>query len=360
MQLIETQVVSTENTFDEPLGGQIIPDLFRKMFLSAPASLVVVGAGAVFPNTACKELLVATVGTSERGWNQWMGAAMARMAVEGSWKSVVAGSAEGRPEVEISLGPEVSPDGHRVLTLRQVGASESRTEDLAQTVSTLYHELRTPLTSMKSSLNLVRTGETGPLNEDQEHFLNMTMRNIDRLDRLVGDLLDTSRAAAGSLVLNLQQCDLTPVLNDALHFHAESARAAGLEFHTSDIFETLDVRVDQDKVVQMLANVVGNAIKFTPSGGKVRVSTLLGPDTDNFTIEVGDTGPGMDEKALVQAFEPFKRVHDESKCRVPGAGLGLHITRGLARAHGGDLHLESKPGSGTTVRIVLPRWLESG
>ena len=110
----------------------------------------------------------------------------------------------------------------------------------------------------------------------------------------------------------------------------------------------------------MLTNVVGNAIKFTPSGGRVMIKTVQGPDTDNFTIEVSDNGPGMDEKALIQAFEPFKRAHDESRLRVPGAGLGLHITRGLAKAHGGDLHLESKPGSGTTVRIVLPRWMEPG
>jgi len=271
---------------------------------------------------------------------------------------VVAGNLDDRAEIEITVGSEVSVEGHRVLTLRRVAASESRSEDLAQTVSTLYHELRTPLTSMKSSLSLVRTGETGPLNDDQGHFLNMTMRNIERLDRLVGDLLDTSRAAAGSLTLNLVQGDLAPVLRESLFFHSETARQAGLDFRIHEIFDALEVKVDQDKVVQMVANVVGNAIKFTPSGGRVQVKTEDGPDAGNFTIEISDNGPGMDQNALFQAFEPFKRVHDEGRCRVPGAGLGLHITRGLARAHGGDLHLESQPGRGTTVRIVLPRWLE--
>ena len=359
--MVETQEVDSGLTQEEHLGGKIFPDLFRKFFLSAPAALVVLGADdAFFPNTACRDLLKETVGPASQVWRQWLAAAMARMAVHGRWQDVVAGSVDGRPEVEITVGPEVSVEGHRVLTLRRMGATESRSEDLAETVSTLYHELRTPLTSMKSSLNLVCTGETGPLNEDQEHFLGMTMRNIERLDRLVGDLLDTSRAAAGSLVLNLVQGDLAPILNETLHFHAEAARSAGLEFRTQDIAHELPVSVDQDKVVQMLANVVGNAIKFTPSGGWVQIETLDGPEPESFTIVVRDNGPGMDEQALSQAFEPFKRVHDEGRCRVPGAGLGLHITRGLARAHGGDLLLESVEGRGTTVRIILPRWLEPG
>jgi len=359
MQLVETQEVGAGLIHEEYLGGKIIPDLFRKFFLSAPSALVVVGADDVcFPNAACVELLKETVGTSERSWQQWLASAMARMAVHGSWQDVVAGCTDGRPDVEITVGAEVSSEGHRVLSLRSVGATENRREELAETVSTLYHELRTPLTSMKSSLNLVRSGETGDLNEDQVRFLSMTMRNIERMDRLVGDLLDSSRAAAGSLVLNLVQGDLAPILNENLHFHAESARSSGLEFHTKDISDTLSVKVDQDKVVQMLTNVVGNAIKFTPSGGRIQVQTEDGPEEGTFSIVVQDNGPGMDSKALAQVFEPFKRVHDEGRCRVPGSGLGLHITRGLARAHGGDLHLESTVGVGTTVRIVLPRWLE--
>ncbi len=361
MQLVETQTVESVQETPEFLGGQKFPDLFRKIFLSAPVAMLVLGPGeAFFPNSVCRDLLNETVGSSLHGWRRWVAAAMVRMAVHGSWLDVVAGSMEGRPEVEITVGPEVTAEGHRVLTLRRMGASESRSEDLAETVSTLYHELRTPLTSMKSSLNLVRTGETGPLNDDQEHFLGMTMRNIERLDRLVGDLLDTSRAAAGSLVLNLIQGDLAPILKESLHFHAEAARSAGLEFKINEISTALPVNVDQDKVVQMLANVVSNAIKFTPSGGTVQVETGDGPKPDSFTIVVRDNGPGMDEQALSQVFEPFKRVHDEGNCRVPGAGLGLHITRGLARAHGGDLHLESTLGQGTTVRLVLPRWLETG
>jgi signal transduction histidine kinase len=360
MQLIEKQLVEAESEQSEILNRKNFPDLFRKMFLSAPTPMAVLDAkGSVLPNAVCKDYLMEYVGPNPSTWQPWLWAAAARLMVNGSWRDTVAGLADGRPELELTLGPEVTRDGHRVLTLRRISASESRTDDLSTTVSTLYHELRTPLTSMKSSLNLVCNGDTGPLNEDQSHFLGMTMRNIERMDRLVGDLLDVSRAATGNLVLNPVEADLCPVLCETLEIYGEAARAAGLEFDTGGLSSAVWVRVDQDKVVQMLSNVVDNAVKFTPSGGKIQVLVEEDPADGNFSIVVRDTGPGMDESALAQVFEPFKRVHDEHECRVPGSGLGLHITRGLARAHGGNLELASEPGTGTTVRIVLPRGMES-
>ncbi len=358
MQIVELHNVTSESLDPEYLGGKNIPDLFRKIFLSAPQALVVLdAAGSILPNTAAKDLLNEVLGPKPPTWQNWISAAATRLLAQGVWQEVVTGLTEGRPELEVTLGPEVSREGHQVLGLRKTAPGESRTEDLASTVSTLYHELRTPLTSMKSSLNLVVNGDTGTLNADQEHFLGMTMRNIERLDRLVGDLLDVSRAATGNLVLNLQEGDLGPVLHESLEQYAETARAAGLGFHAEGVPDFLWAKVDQDKVVQMLTNVLGNAVKYTPAGGEIRVWVEENSPTPGFSVVVSDTGPGMDAAALAQVFEPFKRVHDEHRCRVPGSGLGLHITRGLARAHGGDLELTSEPGVGTTVRLVLPQAL---
>ncbi|MCP4292027.1 MAG: HAMP domain-containing histidine kinase [bacterium] len=360
MQLTETQELDAELSEVENLGGKNVPDLFRQIFLSVPVAMAVSSAdGPVFPNPSCADLLRETVGESPQLWQRWVSAALARLVANGSWRDVVCGVCEGRPEVELTLGPEVTRSGHRVITLRRIEASESRSEDLAETVSTLYHELRTPLTSMKSSLSLVQTGETGPLNDEQGHFLGMTMRNIERLDRLVGDLLDASRASAGSLVLKLGEGDLIPVLEEALNQHAETAKTAGLKFETHFENATLQARTDTDKIIQMIANVVGNALKFTPSGGSVTVSVTEDPNGEEFSLVVEDTGPGMDEKALAQVFEPFKRVHDENNCKVLGSGLGLHITRGLIEAQGGKMKLSSIPGKGTCVRLDLKRWLEN-
>ncbi len=359
MQVVGTQGIDSELSILETLGRKNIPDLFRKIFLSAPVALAVYAADEpILPNPACEDLLCETVGTSPQLWQRWLTGAMVRLAANGTWRDVVSGAQDGCPKIEITIGPEVTLGGHRVLTLRRTSTAEPRSESLAETVSTLYHELRTPLTSMKSSLNLVRTGESGVLNEDQEHFLGMTMRNIERLDRLVGDLLDTSRAAAGNLVFKLVEGDLAPVLGEALELHAESARMAGLIFVAENLPASLSARVDQDKMVQMVSNVVGNAIKFTPSGGRVEVCIGESAGGDEFYIIVTDTGPGMDQKALSQVFEPFKRVHDENHCKAVGSGLGLHITQGLVQAMGGGMKLESKPGLGTKVRIDLPRWME--
>ena len=361
MQVIEKQAIDSELAEIETLGGKNIPDLFRQIFLSAPVALAIYAAdGPILPNPVCEDLLRETVGSTAQRWQRWLAGAMARMAANGTWREVVAGATNDRPEVEITLGPEVTQAGHRVLTLRRSVPSEGRSESLAETVAMLYHELRTPLTSMKSSLNLVQTGETGLLNDDQAHFLAMTMRNIERLDRLVGDLLDTSRAAAGSLVLKLVEGDLIPVIGDALEQHSVAAQAAGLDFEMADMPKALPSLMDQDKVVQMLSNVVGNAIKFTPFGGRIKVSIGDNQDGQKISFVVTDTGPGMNKKALSQVFEPFKRVHDENNCKALGSGLGLHITQGLAKALGGTLEIESQPGNGTTVRIELPRWMESG
>lgn len=358
MQDIEIQHVEQSVDLTE---GKNIPDLFRKFFQTAPMAQVIVGpGGALLPNQACRQLLEEAIGPRQTQWQRWLAGAMTRLAASGCRGSVVRPPVADFGELLLEMGPEVDPSGLRVLVLIPMVGRESRTESLAETVSTLYHELRTPLTSMKSSLQLVLRGETGELNDDQRRFLEMTDRNVGRLDRLVGDLLDTSRAAAGSLNLQPEQGDLMPLLEETVEMHQEQALKAGIRLGWDQGPTALDVNVDRDKVVQMLGNVLGNALRFTPAGGEVHLRVLEpDADEDKFTIEVTDTGPGMDEDACQRALEPFQRVHNETECRVPGAGLGLHITLGLARAHGGNLVLESQPGSGTTVRIVLPVHLNS-
>lgn len=337
------------------VGGKNVPDPFRSFFLSSPVALAVVGIdGSVLTNRACREFLAAAVGSNPRKWDRWLTGALTRMAVEGKGQDVVRGPGKESGDIHLTVGQEVSARGHRVLALRRADFSERKAESLSDTVNTLAHELRSPLTAMKTSLKLVLGEETGPLNEDQHHFLGITLRNIDRLDRLVSDLLDTSRAASGSLPLKATNGDLMPILRELLDSQAESARQAGLDFVMEKLPKALLVRVDQDKVVQMLANVLGNAVKYTPRGGKIAVEVHSNPATGRFSIEVQDNGTGMDKKALALACEPFQRVHDEEKSKIPGSGLGLHITRGLAKAHGGELRLSSEPGLGTTVTIELP------
>ncbi len=245
----------------------------------------------------------------------------------------------------------------------------------AETISTVSHELRVPLTSMKSSLGLVLAGETGPVTEQQAHFLSMTMRNINRLDRLVSDLLDASKTRPGEVVLRRRELDLGPVLREALQLQETAARQAGIELKFAGLPEEFVAHVDPDKVVQMLTNVVGNSIKYTPAGGLVRVwlesrpqfdpepsrglawqlARIFSLPLDTFNLVVEDSGIGMKRQEQERVFEPWFRAGEDKRGRISGAGLGLHITRGLVEAHGGRIGLASEPGQGTTVWIRLPR-----
>jgi signal transduction histidine kinase len=207
---------------------------------------------------------------------------------------------------------------------------------------------------MKSSLSLVISGETGPVTGDQEHFLGMTMRNIDRLDRLVGDLLDVSRADAGHLNLRPSLLDVAGAVRDGVDSHRQAALRAGLALELRGASTAVMVRLDGDKLQQILDNLVGNAIKYTPSGGRVEVSLDVFPEEDFLRLEVRDNGPGMDPETRERVLQPFQRSEAATRSLVPGTGLGLHITKRLAEAQGGRLGLTSGVGRGTSVRVELP------
>jgi hypothetical protein len=231
------------------------------------------------------------------------------------------------------------------------------------------------LTSMKNSVSLVLRGEAGSLSDAQQRFLSLTMRNIDRLDRLIGDLLDLSSAAAGKLALRRQVVDLGSVLHEALEMLSATARERSVTLDYSGLPAAFPAHVDGDKIVQMLHNTVGNALKYTEEGGFVRVwlraehgeLPLLTEFLAEhfflplrvFTLVVEDNGIGMSEEILRSLFHPFRRGNSAQVSRAPGSGLGLHITRALVEAHGGSIDLTSKPDVGTTIWITLPRDPES-
>ncbi len=239
-----------------------------------------------------------------------------------------------------------------------------------ESVRNLAHELRSPLTAIKSSLQLVAAGEAGPVTGDQEHFLALAMRNLDRLDRMTTDLLNKERGRSG-MALRPCKVDLGLLLRQGVQMHAVAAQKAGLDFDGSGLPSHYLAEVDADRVLQIVDNLLGNALKFTNSPGLVHVwldqnanvpgefaqdlaARYLLP-LDMFTLVVQDSGRGMAPDQQARLFEAFARVHDEHQLDVPGSGLGLHITRDLVGAMGGTLSLASRPGQGTTLWVRLPR-----
>jgi signal transduction histidine kinase len=333
--------------FQELTAGQL--------FTACPAGLAVrEEEGSWRWNPAAEDLLTRLVSGHSAAWGRWLEAAVTRLLTAGRVEEVLPARGPDRMAVRIRMAamPQAGP---LLVALEETGNGSDGQGDLAETVSTLSHELRTPLASMKSSLQLVTSGEAGPLEADQLRFLDMTLRNIDRLKRLVSDLLDVSRADCGQLNLHLQQIDAAAVVQEAVAGHGRTARDKGLQLECRLPEKPVPAVVDGDKLVQMVGNLVGNALKFTPSGGQVRVSLEVIAQGDRLRLEVRDNGPGMDPATAEMALEPFRRGASADRRQVPGSGLGLHITRRLAEAHGGALGLKTRPGQGTLVWVELPR-----
>ncbi len=242
-----------------------------------------------------------------------------------------------------------------------------------ESVRNLAHELRSPLTAIKSSLQLVTAGEAGPLTADQEHFLTLALRNLDRLDRMTTDLLDRERAKDHSArcAPTAAVVDLGRVLGDGVRLHAVAAGKSGLDFDSTGLPESFAAEVDADRIMQVVDNLLSNALKFTSPPGLVRIWLDQHPPApvglagelarahelplDLFTLVIEDSGRGIPPERQARLFEVFSRVHDEERLDIPGSGLGLHITRDVVGAMGGRLSLASRQGRGTTIWVRLPR-----
>ncbi len=217
-------------------------------------------------------------------------------------------------------------------------------------LNTVSHELRTPLTSIKAFAEILLANPT----EDpatQLEFLEIINKEADRLTRLINNLLDLSRIEAGKMQWDFQEVDLDEILASAAATLRVATEKKGLAFEVSHQPGML-VRGDRDKLVQVVTNLLGNAIKFTPEGGRVRLSAWKSRDRHEITVE--DTGLGIPEKFLGTIFEKFGRVDSSETREIKGTGLGLSIAHSIVLAHGGELTVDSREGKGSTFRVSLP------
>ena len=217
-------------------------------------------------------------------------------------------------------------------------------------VSVVGHELRTPLTSIRGSLGLLAGGVAGELPPEATQMVRLAVDNTDRLVRLVNDTLELERLDAGRTELHrvpAQLADLTATAFRAVGALAEAA-GVGLVSRVSGVW----LLADPDRVVQALVNLLGNAVKFSPSGGKVIVSAQ--PRGHLALISVADQGRGIPADKLDSIFERFTQVDSSDVRDKGGTGLGLAITRAIVEHHGGRIWAESGPAGGSTFRMTLP------
>ncbi|MDX6509877.1 MAG: hypothetical protein QOG81_1629, partial [Gaiellaceae bacterium] len=216
-------------------------------------------------------------------------------------------------------------------------------------VASVSHELRTPLTSISGYLELVL--EAGRLTEEQEQFLGVVSRNAERLLRLVGDLLFVAQLKSSTVVLEQAPVDLTELLGSALEGVTPLACERGIEL-ALDCEPLPSLEGDAGRLGQMIDNLLTNALKFTPPGGRVEVRGFKREDA--VCVEVRDTGMGISEDDQQRLFERFFRTSQAQAEAIQGTGLGLSIVVAIAEAHGGSVEVESDLGVGTTFTVVLP------
>jgi two-component system, OmpR family, sensor histidine kinase BaeS len=225
------------------------------------------------------------------------------------------------------------------MSARLAANEEARRRLLAD----VSHELRTPLTVMQGTLEGVLDG----VYPADEAHLRPVLDETRVLSRLIDDLRTLSLSEAGALQLHREPTDLRALLTDVVASHRAAADEAGVRLEL-EADELAPISIDPDRIRQVVTNLVANALRFTPSGGRVAVSASAGGDA--VTIRVSDTGRGMSSDEVEHAFDRFYRSSAST-----GSGLGLPIARNLVEAHGGTIRLTSEPGNGTVVEVGLPR-----
>jgi len=236
-----------------------------------------------------------------------------------------------------------------------------RIDDIkSEFISVASHELRTPLAAIKNAILLILKGKTGEVNETQAKFLSMAERNINRLTNILDDLLNLSRIESGRVQFNFQNF----VLKEAVEFIASSLRAQAdakkIQLEIDAPEQLPPVYGDQEKIEQILTNLIGNAIKFTPDEGHILITikplprSESGGQADMLSVSVKDTGIGISQEHLDAIFEKFYQVEGSLHRSVGGTGLGLAITKGLVEAHQGKIWVESELGKGSNFTFTLP------
>jgi PAS domain S-box-containing protein len=216
-------------------------------------------------------------------------------------------------------------------------------------VALVSHELRTPLTSIRGYLELI-TEDTN-LTEDQTRFIETIDRNAQRLQRVVGDLLFVAQVEAGKLSLEVADVNPNTLVEEAVQAAGPSAAAKSIEL-TTHLGELPEIRGDRARLAQVLDNLISNAIKFTPSFGRVMVTTRVLPG--EVEVVVSDSGMGIPADELHLLFQRFFRAERATAGAIPGTGLGLAIAKAIVTGHGGRIRVESEDGAGTTFRVILP------
>ena len=218
--------------------------------------------------------------------------------------------------------------------------------------STVSHELRTPLTSIKEGTNLLLEGVGGEVTEKQRRILKIIGEESNRLILLANDFLDLSKMEAGMMEFHFGEAEIAPLIKQAVLEIEPLAMGKNISLDMENSHDLPKIRMDKERILQVMRNLIGNAVKFTPNEGRIKISSRL---VDNhLEVSTQDTGPGIPQERLATIFEKFHQVPSKASNPMKGSGLGLALVRHIITAHGGKVWAESELGRGSSFIFLLP------
>ena len=263
--------------------------------------------------------------------------------------------------LSVTVSPIISDNGEvagTVHIMKDISVRRKHEEELARALavkteftSTVSHELRTPLTAIKEGISIVADGTAGHLKKEQKEFLNIAKKNVDRLARLINDVLDFQKLESGKVTLNIKYHNLDNVIKEAKKTMAPLIKSKGLAFKVKLSGRIPELRFDRDKVIQVLNNLIKNAVEATKKGS----ITIEAKVTDNaVTVSVSDTGHGIKKEDLKRVFHGFEQIGGQKYRKIGSTGLGLSICKEIIERHDGKIWAESGLGKGSTFYFLLP------
>jgi PAS domain S-box-containing protein len=283
--------------------------------------------------------------------------------------SLVKGSPGGEQEIELSANLDntkrvlratnavIEDEDGRTVGMVSVLSDITKQRELERLklgfLSKISHELRTPIVAIRHSLGLLLDHTVGPLTGEQEEFLSLAHRNLDRLNRSIDELLNLGKLETGKVELRRQTVSIEQVIAGARRALEAWAMAKALTLETHLEPTLPPVSLDPDRITQVLQNLIGNAIKFTPANGRITVTARV-REAKELEVNITDTGPGIAKADLPKLFQKFQQVGERAPADVSGTGLGLAIAKEIVELHGGRIWADSEPARGTTFTFTLP------
>lgn len=243
----------------------------------------------------------------------------------------------------------------RRLLWRTNAELRRRNEEITTFYHMLSHELKTPLTAVREFVAIVIDGLAGPINDTQREYLGIAKESCDQMTLGLNDLLDVVRLDTGKLNIEPSLAAIGTVVERSVSMMSPMAQEAQIELSHDIEPELPEMMMDTRRILQVLTNLIGNALKFTPGGGQVTVQvTELPPEQDGVLVAVHDTGRGIAPELRSRIFERLYQARAEDDVFEGGLGLGLYICREVVKLHRGEIWVESTPGRGSTFSFTLP------